>query len=158
MRESVFFEVKLRRFAVWRAAVCVVAALAVAVVAAWAVATFDSRPVADRALFLGLLAALVVATSAVALSLARVESGVLSCRGGVWSFVADTGAVRQGPLAVAIDLGAFLLLRLRDGRLASTWLPVQRRGLEREWHALRCAVYARPVTAASSTAAPIQRG
>ncbi len=50
-----------------------------------------------------------------------------------------------GSLAVALDLGPWLLLRfeheadLRRRRI--TWLPVQRRGLEAEWHALRCAVY-----------------
>jgi hypothetical protein len=51
---------------------------------------------------------------------------------------------------VAVDLGAWMLLRFeRDAtpRLRRiVWLPLQRRGLETPWHALRCAVYsARPV-------------
>jgi hypothetical protein len=55
----------------------------------------------------------------------------------------------SGRLAVAIDLGAWMLLRFQPdgaaGKRRSIWLPVQRRGLETQWHALRCAVYsARP--------------
>jgi len=42
---------------------------------------------------------------------------------------------------VAVDLGAFLLLRLVEQRRTIVWLPVQRRGVESQWHALRCAAY-----------------
>jgi hypothetical protein len=35
-----------------------------------------------------------------------------------------------------------MLLRFTpDAPARMTWLPVQRRGLEAQWHALRCAVY-----------------
>ena len=59
-------------------------------------------------------------------------------------------------MTVAIDLGSFLLLSLvgadagacRSGR----WLPVQRRGLELQWHALRCAVYSPPLVATDALA------
>ena len=55
-----------------------------------------------------------------------------------------------GRLVVAIDLGGWMLLRFEHDLTRRwrriTWLPVQRRGLESQWHALRCAVYcARPV-------------
>src|SRR6476660_8901786 len=103
MRESVFFELRLRRFGVWRVAVGLVCGAAIASLAAWAVATFDSQPQS------GLV--LVVAVS-VGLSLARVEGGLLTCTGGTWAFVPDTGVRRTGTVEVAIDLGGFLLLRL----------------------------------------------
>ena len=83
----------------------------------------------------------------------RVEAGVLACSDGAWSFTTDSGALRPGTLEVAIDLGSFLLLRLRGGR-GAVWLPVQRRGLEREWHALRCAVYSPPAAVAASPTVP----
>ena len=95
--------------------------------------------------------ALAIVTVAIAVSLIRdVEPGVFSYRDGHASF-APTSARRPGvasaDLAVAIDLGSFLLLTLSTsdgGRRSRRWLPVQRRGLEQDWHALRCAVHAPP--------------
>ncbi len=59
-------------------------------------------------------------------------------------------------VAVAVDLGSFLLLTLAgtgDGeRRSRRWLPVQRRGLENDWHALRCAVYSPPLGATIASA------
>lgn len=65
-----------------------------------------------------------------------------------------------GELQVAIDLGGWLLLRWRplpdrSARASPRWLPVQRRGLEPHWHALRCAVYSpRPALGPATGAAP----
>jgi hypothetical protein len=52
-----------------------------------------------------------------------------------------------------IDLGSWLLVVFESSTSAveRVWLPLQRRGLEGEWHALRCALYAIP--AASDAAA-----
>jgi hypothetical protein len=141
MRESVFFEAPVRRFGVWRVAVLVVGALAISAVAAWAVAMSASEPEQGATLALAVAAVLGAGTAWVAGSLSRVEGGILSCRDGLWTFVSDGGATCSGTLEVAIDLGAFLLLRL-DAAGGGPWLPVQRGGLERQWHALRCAVYA----------------
>ena len=149
MRESVFFEASLRRFGVWRGAVLVVGLLAISASTAWAVAMSASAPERGATVVVALAALLGVATAWTVWSLSRVEPGVLSCRDGVWTFVPDVGAARSGALEVAIDLGAFLLLRL-DRRGAGPWLPVQRRGLEPQWHALRCAVYAPPVGAGTA--------
>jgi MFS family permease len=154
MRESVFFELRLRRSGVWQVAVWLVAGAAIATVAAWAAAMFDSQPQAGRALVMAIAAGLALATIGLALSLARVEGGLLTCHDGAWAFVPDAGARRTGTLEVAMDLGAFLLLRLVEGRRTKAWLPVQRRGLEPRWHALRCAVYAPPPLAAASPTAP----
>jgi hypothetical protein len=143
MRESVFFEASLRRFEVWRGAVVVVGVLAISALTAWALAMSASEPEPGAMLVAAVAVLLGVVTAWAIWSLTRVERGVLSCRDGTWTFVSDVGAARSGVLEVAIDLGAFLLLRLDRGG-AGLWLPVQRRGLESQWHALRCAVYAPP--------------
>ena len=154
MRESVFFELRLRRFGVWQVAVWLVAGAATAAVAAWAVAMFASQPESDRALVMAVAAGLSLATIGLAFSLARIEGGMLTCSDGVWTFVTDTGVRRGGTLEVAMDLGAFLLLRLVERRRTIAWLPVQRRGVETQWHALRCAVYSPPPLAAGAPTPP----
>ena len=141
MRESVFFELRLRRFGVWRVAVWLVAGAAIAAVAAWTVAMLDSQPESGRALVMAVAAGLLLATTGLAISLARVQAGLLTCSDGLWAFAPDRGRRRTGTLEVAVDLGAFLLLRLVEQRRTIVWLPVQRRGVESQWHALRCAAY-----------------
>ena len=153
MRESVYFELRLRRFGVWQVAVGLVAAATVATVAAWAAAMWDSHAASGRMVVLAVAAALSLMTVVIAVSLARAQSGVLTCCDGVWLFAADAGMRHGGTLEVAMDLGAFLLLRLVDGRGTTLWLPVQRRGAELQWHALRCAAYSpAPRAAATPTA------
>jgi len=141
MRESVFFELRLRRFGVWRVAVWLVDGAAMAAVAAWTVAMLDSQPESGRVLVMAVAAGLLLATTGLAISLARVEAGLLTCSDGLWAFAPDRGQRRTGTLEVAVDLGAFLLLRLVEQRRTIVWLPVQRRGVESQWHALRCAAY-----------------
>jgi hypothetical protein len=150
MRESGNFEVRLRRFEVWRWAVAAVALAAGATLLTWAWLTLASRAGDDVVLAALATTVLAIVTIAAAVSLARANAGVLACRDGQWSFLPDAGPNRSGPLTVAIDWGSFLLLRIDSGRRAQLWLPVQRRGLEREWHALRCAVYSPPRAVANS--------
>jgi hypothetical protein len=142
-----FFELRVRRFGIWRAAVVMVAGAAIAAVTAWAVALFDSQPQSGRGLVMAIAAGLSLATIGLALSLARAEAGLLTCSEGMWAFVTDRGARRTGTIEVALDLGAFLLLRLVERRRTILWLPIQRRGVEAHWHALRCAVYSPPLVA-----------
>ncbi|HEY2560332.1 MAG TPA: hypothetical protein VGI48_11535 [Caldimonas sp.] len=159
MRESLVFEVHLRRFWVWRSAVGAVAFAAVATVLAWGFATSAAHDDDSIAVVLAVATVLTLATVAVAVSLARVPAGVLACRDGEWTFASEAGPSRSGPMVVAIDWGSFLLLRIDAGLHARVWLPVQRRGLERDWHALRCAVYSAPRragTPAQATAEPPQ--
>ena len=137
MRESPPFEVRLRRFDVWRAAVAIVALAAVAAVSAWAWSTAAARAGESLGWVFAIAAVLALATIAAALSLMRVPSGVLACRDGGWSFAPQSAPVIAGSLTVALDWGAFFLLRI-DGGCDCVWLPVQRRGLERDWHSLRC--------------------
>ena len=142
MRESPPFEVRLHRFATWRAAVATVALAAVAASCAWAWSTASTGDTDGVAWLVATALVLALATLAVALSLARVPPGVLACRDGRWTFTADSGRTVAGALTVALDCGAFFLLRIDGAAHARVWLPVQQRGLEREWHALRCALYA----------------
>jgi hypothetical protein len=153
MRESVFFELRLRRFGAWRVAVWLVAGAAIVAVAVWALAMLDSQPESGRALVMAVAAGLSLATIGLSLSLARVEGGLLTCSDGAWAFESDAGARATGTLEVAMDLGAFLLLRLVERRRTLVWLPVQRRGAEMQWHALRCAVYSPPPLAAGAPTA-----
>jgi len=148
--------VTLRRFGVWRWAVAAVAGAALAGVAVWAMAALAAAP-ADGALpvlvtALGLGGATLVA----AISLARVEAGVLACRDGRPTFAPDRSHHEplRGELAGALDLGPFLLLTLAGhGARARRWLPEQRVGLEGDWHARRHAVYSPPLAAAETLAA-----
>ena len=150
MRTSPSCVVELRRFEVWRVAVCGVAAIAIAALAAWgglalANRTASSIPIATAAI-VAALASLLAAKS-----LLRVQAGTLASLAGIWTFTFESDGIEHiesGALAVAIDAGAFMLLVLTrlhgSNRLARRWLPVQRRGLEADWHALRCAVYSPP--------------
>jgi hypothetical protein len=80
----------------------------------------------------------VLLTLVLTVSLWRVSARSLRWDGQVWWLDAVPGGMK-----VVIDLGPWMLLSFTPaapGRLMS-WLPVQRRGLEPQWHALRCAVY-----------------
>jgi hypothetical protein len=159
MRERFSCVVEVHRFGVWRAAVAVVATAAIAAMAAWgglALATGSS----GSTLIATIAAAMAILSALLAASLTRVEPGTLACADGCWTYACrphGVDRIESGTLAVAIDLGAFLLLTLTRGdatrRSARRWLPVQRRGLESAWHALRCAVYSPPPVASEAAAA-----
>jgi hypothetical protein len=156
MRGSPSCAVTLRRFAAWRCAVAVVAAAALASLLAWVLLAPPGRLAGVRVA----IALAGVATLGLALSLLRVAAGTRRWDGSGWTF-ADAARPQAAPTAggleVAIDLGTFLLLRFRPhdatGRRSVRWLPVERRGLEREWHAFRCALYSpRPAASPSGAA------
>jgi hypothetical protein len=144
MRGSPSCVVEIRRFGAWRVAVGVVAAAAIGTLCAWLVLAPWGQVTAAR-IAVGLAA---LSTLALATSLFRMPSGTLRWSGSSWSF-SDLAAASATPVTgdvdVALDLGAFLLLRFAcldtRGRRKVRWLAVQRRGLEREWHSFRCAVY-----------------
>jgi hypothetical protein len=158
MGETVSVEVSVARFGIWRTAVAVVAAIALACLGAWSVAMLGSVS-PERIAWVGAAGALLAgATLVIAGSLMHVRAGALSRHDGQWRFAPIGGVPRVGALVVALDLGSFLLLRLDEPRHRPIWLPMQRRGLERELHALRCAVYSPPPAAAESAesaAAPL---
>jgi hypothetical protein len=157
MRGSPSCEITVVRFGAWRGAVVFVAAAALASMAAWLV----SSPLRQGAWVRAGAALASLAVIALAASLLRTRAPALRGDGPSWSIasaIALPAAHVPGELFAALDLGSFLLLRFlaagRSGRGAVRWIPVERRGLEREWHAFRCAVYSpRPATG-STTADP----
>ena len=151
-RQRLSCSVELRRFGVWRVAVATVAMAAATASLAWMVA---SRDVVSLPL-LATVGAAAAGIVALATTLWRVEAGTLRSESGSWSFTpsAAAAAPEAGELAVAIDLGGFMLLSFRAAGRPRRWLPAQRRGLESGWHALRAAVYAPRPPAAPANARP----
>ena len=120
----------------------VLCALGIASIAGW---TFTrERPVDTLLIFAAALSASGIAVLGASL-VQRSRATHLRWDGLVWHLGPIGDAATPGELHVAIDLGPWMLLRfsasLPDARARTSWLPVQRRGLEAEWHALRCAVY-----------------
>lgn len=145
MRASPAFEVSLQRFGVWQGGVLVVALLGIATLTAW-LWTWPTLSVAVR-LAVGFAA--FMAIGVVAWPLARVPAARLRWDGQAWSLARHGMSNAEpivGELRVAIDLGPWMLLKFmaqaQHGRPLCTWVPVQRRGLEERWHAMRCAVHA----------------
>jgi hypothetical protein len=158
MRAAPAFQISLHRFGVWRCGVLLIATLGAAALAAW---VFARAPTFE-------LAPAMLATAAGAgwiwlvASLIRVPAVSLRWDGSSWHLGAsgETGSASPpGELTVAIDLGAWMLLRFEPAlapssqRARPVWIPAQRRGVEAQWHGLRCAVYgARPATDADADA------
>ena len=134
MRASPACQVSLQRFGVWRAAVFLLALSGAAAMTGWLLGR--ESPVSIE--WMMLVAAATLAILILAVSLWRVPAQSLRWDGQAWQLDAT-----PGELTVAIDLGPWMLLCFTPesgGR--PRWLPAQRRGLEAQWHALRCAVYA----------------
>lgn len=156
MHASPPFQMTVRRFGVWRGGLSLLVGTAVVVLGAWAQRAMALTPVW---VWIGLV--LFVLCSAASLIHAwRLKPTRLRWDAQRW-YLGDPDATTEEPpagrLVVAMDLGAWMLLHfvpdaagmLRRG----TWLPVQRRGHEVAWHALRATVYcARPLS--SPVAAP----
>jgi hypothetical protein len=146
MRAAPAFQISLYRFGVWRCGVLLIAVLGAAALAAWLFARAPDLQITPAMLagaagvgWIWLVAALV-----------RVPAMSLRWDGRSWhlNLSGETGdASLPGELTVAIDLGAWMLLRFEPAAVASSrrarpiWVPAQRRGVEPQWHGLRCAVY-----------------
>jgi hypothetical protein len=118
----------------WRVGSALLAALAAASVAAWASA-HALLPVLSQSM-VALLAAL--AAGAFAWVRAAVPPAQLVWDGAAWRLDGEPGR-----LAVALDLGGWLLLRFDAEAGGRRWLPVGAAEAGAAWHALRCAVLAR---------------
>jgi hypothetical protein len=150
MRASPAFQISVTRFGVWRTGVSIMLAATAAVLIAWLFTRDEFTPLGWQ-IAVGTAGVLLVIAGA---SLLRIEPLSLRFDGLQWHLGAADPAGDEpssGKLVVALDLGAWMLLRfdhergLRHRRIR--WLPLQRRGLEVQWHALRCAVYCtRPVS------------
>lgn len=144
MRASPPIEVALNRFGVWRGALFVLVCATTSVIAAWIVLSREQQHV------MVVIAAAVAAMAGVAMVAATASTEPVDLRwdGARWQLTPrdpGSGEPAIGHLTVAIDLGFWMLLRfvadVPEGRRRVTWLPVQRRGLEAQWHGLRCAVF-----------------
>jgi hypothetical protein len=158
MRAHPAFQITLRRFGAWRAAVWAVSGAASLTLVAWAL----SAPQVRSPWWLGLCALGLGAVLWLSVSLARISPMSLRWDGQLWH-LGPADAVGNEPwpgqLTVCIDLGAWMLLRFRHTgpgpRPRVSWLPVQRSGRQPYWHALRCALYSpRPAASPGRDVAP----
>jgi len=150
------FAFTVRRFGAWRAALVALGLAGSAATTLWWRATdLPARQAAALAVA-GFACALLPLVEA-----CRLRPAALRWDGARWQLEcmpdALQGAPRVGRLFVATALGGWLLLRfdaepprratvgnaLRRGRTPA-WIAVQRRGLEADWHAIRCTVYSPP--------------
>lgn len=144
MRASAPIEVALNRSGLWRGALIGLAAASACVMAAWIVL---SREQQTRVALVG-AGVMTLVVVALASAGGRVGPALLRWDGLRWQLTERARSSHPpavGDLHVAIDLCFWMLLRFAadapGGRRRITWLPVQRRGLEAQWHGLRCAVY-----------------
>jgi hypothetical protein len=141
MRGAPPVEVRVRRQGSWRAFVVVLVALTAGSIGVWLAASEAG---------ITLKVALALATIAVglaALSTAAPLDITLRWTGATWVLRRQPASDEHvGSVTVALDLGNWMLLRFigEPPRARAIWLPVQRRGLDGDWHALRCAVHAPP--------------
>jgi hypothetical protein len=150
--------ITVARFAAWRVAVALVALAALASLAAWLLGS----PLGESGWVRAAVALAALASLGSAASLWRQPPVRLRWDGVGWALApaGDLAAERPGRLDVAIDLGSFLLLRFvpsgDSGPAAARWIPVGRAGLEREWHAFRCAIHSPAPPAGRAAADPRQ--
>ena len=155
MRASPAFQLTIDRFGAWRAVLACAGLAAAAALAAWAA---SDAPFGWRLAGTGIGSALLLR----ALPMARIPA--LSLRWDTRCWHLGPAATRgeepcSGTLDVALDLGPWMLLKfvqdVTQARPRVRWVPVQRRGLEAHWHALRCAVYSpRPAPAREAADQP----
>jgi len=157
MKVSPAFEMELMHFGVWRAGVVALVSMAAASLGAWVAL---SRSLDPFMAWLAGGAACLVVTAGTLIRSPRPQR--LRWDGQGWRLGAAGTAGQDGlpvDVTVAVDLGVWMLLRVRPQRAPKwrldTWLPAQRRGHEAHWHALRCAVYSpRPAPGGPSEAEP----
>ena len=150
MRAAPAIQVQLRLFGVWQVATLLLLLAAELSLGAWLV----GRETQDHRHQVAVLM-LAVALLPLAYSLVRTRTLQLGWDGQGWTVqaapIASSAssasgvAPTAGDITVAVDLGLWMLLRFHPhaasrGSLPQ-WLPVQRRGIEAQWHGLRCAIY-----------------
>ncbi len=145
MQAASAVQVTVQRFGVWNTALGLVSATALSAVATWLVTRHDELPGWSGVL---LMASVLVGVLGAVDLLRRWPIRLLwdTQRWQVTDPGLGTGSIDVCELRVVLDLGGWMLLKFRCDAPRRTlrrgWIPVQRRGLESHWHALRCAVYA----------------
>ena len=128
----------------WRAVRAVLPALAAAALTAFVLLHLE-LPVWPAG-FTGLV------TAMAAWRLARPRAQTLRWDGQAWT---DDGT--PGGLALMIDVGPALLLRLRPGAGAARWIAVTQGEAGSAWHSLRAALYSRPSKTNAPRVLPTER-
>ena len=144
MRAAPAIQVLLRQLGAWQAAIGSLLLVAELCLGGWLI----GREAQDVRHQVGVLIA-ALALLPLAWSLARTRAVQLGWDGQGWTVqsvpLAAGVAPTAGDIAVAVDLGLWMLLRFRPHTRSRwslpQWLPVQRRGVEAKWHGLRCAVF-----------------
>jgi hypothetical protein len=157
MHASPPFQMIVRRFGIWRGVVTLLVAVSAAVWVLWALQAWERHTV--WVVFAIVLLAL--SSTLLLMHAWRMRPMSLRWDSQRWQLAAcdvpGHKPVPAGSLTVCMDLGGWMLLHFKPDDATvlhrGTWLPLQRRGHEADWHALRCTVYcARP--AALPTVAP----
>lgn len=164
MQSASALQVTIRCFGVWNAALGVLVAAVISAVAGWFLSWHDEPAVRDGGVFFVLA---LVGLSGV-FGLVRRQPIVLRWDAQRWHVTdphrgrVDTQA---SDIRVVLDLGGWMLLKYRaetspPSRRRSGWIPAQRRGIETQWHALRCALHVRAAAHMAPTLVDgqVQRG
>lgn len=144
MHASAPFRMTASHFSVWRGALATLAGSAMAVQMVWLL----SVPL-DWLAFAAVIGLFTLITLVfLVCHLWRLQPLSMRWDSQCWHIGAAAAPgreARSGRMSVAMDLGAWMLLIFQaDGPSSArrlTWLPIQRRGHEADWHGLRCAVY-----------------
>ena len=142
MRPAPPVQVTVQRYGVWRGVVRALAAAGALAITTWLLGR--ARPVDVAAWAIAAFAG--VAIVVLALSSLRLAPCRLVWDGRTWRLVRGNDEPSAGTPQLAIDVGAWMLVRFEAPGRRAAWLPLQRAGLEADWHALRCALHSpRPV-------------
>jgi len=154
MRASPACQITVCDFAWWRVGVSALVLCVVASAGAWWLASAQRSTWASVSLLMLLLISVWAAVG-----LMRCPPLSLRWDTARWNLgpAASMGEeASSGQLSVAVDLGAWMLLRFRPDsatkRVSEVWIPVQQAPSYQQWHAFRCAVYlSRPDTRGPAT-------
>ncbi len=150
MHAAPTFQMTISRYGAWRTVTVLLVVLSNAAVGSWAYRAWEFAPAHVAAV--GTL--LLVASLGALHQMWQLRPVHLRWDTQRWHLadepVTDSTAA-GGHVELAMDWGPWILLRfVPDNAVAwrrAVWLPVQRRGHEASWHALRCTVYcARPAS------------
>jgi hypothetical protein len=127
----------------WHGFVALCAGLAAASFSAWIAAAL-AWPASSVMLVVGLAAVLAMAGAAWALRGGEARGGVLNWDGAVWSWAPGSTQPIVGEPRVAIDLGAWMLLRFAPiaPHARARWLALSRRQAVAVWPLRRAALFA----------------
>jgi hypothetical protein len=144
MRAAPVFQISLHHFGVWRFAIYFLSVLSNLVFATW----LWMHEAFAQPLAWGVFVLMMVLTGLLARTLLHNPALGLRWDGQAWhvgQWPAASDSWTPGSMQVMLDLGFWMLLRFTPSAwapdAAPQWLPVQRLGLEAQWHGLRCSLY-----------------